>query len=225
MPWAPLFTRRRQSVVIIAEQQALLLGELMREDWSSFRTRAVGTDVFYAANTDLSASAGSGITPLEDVLHLVPLIAPRRSRLAEFGVFRSVGVLAQNGRFGVYRAISKDNLYPGPLLFDSGVVSVPPASAFASVLPNLILEEGELYWASFVRQEDLGSFTLQAWSTTQNLFAFERARPTIASVAAANVGLLQIGVGGALPNPFPAGATRVASAVATLFVACRYTRV
>lgn len=224
MAFGALFARRKQSVVILAEQQALLLEELMREDWSSFRTRAAGTDIFYAANTALGVSAGANLTPANGVLHLIPLISPRRSRLAEFGVFRQGGVLAQNCRFGIYRAISPDNLYPGRLLLDSGVVSVAPAPVFSTRLPDLVLEEGVLYWLGFVRQEDLGSFTLQAVAANSDIFAFERIRP-VAADPVANIGLTQSGIGGALPNPFPAGATRVTGGVVSTLFLVRLARV
>lgn len=180
MPFQPLFTRRKQSVAVAEDNQSQLMETLLREDWNSFRDRTPANDRFYLAGSIREGGGASSVVPTDNRLHFVPLIVPVRSRLAELGATKTQGATNTPIRIGLYRARSQVDVFPDRLLFASESIDTTVA-AFYSELPDLVLEEGLLYWAAFVRQG--GSALTFAVITGHTAPIFGYTRPTSTIVA------------------------------------------
>lgn len=194
----------------------------MREEWNSFRDKLPSNDRFYAAGLVDQAVASSDIGATADRLIMVPFISPVRSRLAEIGICKTTaGAGPHPIRLGVYQAGSRENLLPTHLLFDSGQID-SNLSAFYNAFPDIVVDEGVLYYVAFVKQ---GAAAGSGWahfaSRTWAVFGYDR--PTT-SVLAAVVCQLRDGVTGALPDPVTVtGGLTTGSQIPMLL--CRYTKV
>ncbi len=192
----------------------------MREDWNSFRDRTPANDRFYVAGLIREGVGASTTVPVDNQLYLVPMIVSVRSRLIEFGVCKTQGSSSTPIRFGLYQAKSVDNLLPNNLLLTSSLTDTT-AAAFYSMPTNIVLNEGVLYYAAFVRQG--GAALGFAFFTNQicSVYGYNRPTATIGTpIASFNV----VGVNAALPAII-AGPVAITVGSAVPMMMGRYTKV
>lgn len=201
-----LFTRRRQSLAVIANNQELLLEGLMRDDWSSFVDKNVVNDRFYLAGTAIQGFGASAVVPNDNQLYLVPFISPVRARLTELGVCKATGSSSTPIRLGLYQATSQNNLLPSALLAQASMDTT--AAAFYSFNTGITVEAGILYYAAFVRQAGAGLSFAMASTFIRPFWGYARPAATINNPPAS---FIKTGVTGALPNPFDVVTTGAAS--------------
>jgi hypothetical protein len=118
-----------------------------------------------------------------------------------------IGNVAGNVRLGIYSAITTGpggmaDIYPVTLLFDSGNLSTATAGARTAAC-NVPLTEGKLYYAAITADGAGGqTFATPGFTTLIPVWGVDSA---MAGIVGASFGVAA--AFGALPNPFPAGAT------------------
>lgn len=169
----------------------------MREDWNSFRDRNAANDRFYQAGRLSTGAGSSSVVPIDNRLFLIPHISPVRSRMVEMGVCKTQGSTSTPIRLGIYKSISNDILTPGALIMQTPAPIDTTVAGFYSMLPNLMLEEGVLYFVAFVRQG--GTALGFGHNSNQVAPIWGSARPTTQIFAPVAI-FTYDGMTGAMPN-------------------------
>lgn len=176
-------------------------------DQSWMRYRQTGTR-YYTGFTSVSVDT---VVPAIDNLHAEPFYAPAAITLDRIAVHITAGV-AGNMRLGIYS--NGANIYPGALLLDAGVVSTAGAGV-QTIIINQALAANTLYWLAFVSSSGPTMRSYPVYSEWP-IFGFAAAdfgdNGAWARVAQ---------VYGALPTPFPGGATIFGSTTTCPTVAVR----
>lgn len=144
-------------------------------------------------------------------LRAVPFIAPARGGTLDRIAFEVASAAAQTARIGLYSTKGVNNIYPDALLEESADLSCASA-AIVSHTVNRALTPGRVYWLA-VTPSGTVTFRGLTSSLSSGLLGFSGVWPSSAVISCLNVAHAY----GALPNPFPGGATRTAGIIPLLF--------
>jgi hypothetical protein len=144
-------------------------------------------------------------SPSANTLYAMPLIVERTTQY-DLISFR-VGTLSTSGsvRVGIYR--DNGNIYPGPLLFDSGVIDTSTGSTTTTrdttITSSVQVFQPGVYWLTFETNSATGQYGCH--SSSNITMSFTGHEP--------NMSAIQNGWGysvshtfGTLPDPYPGGA-------------------
>lgn len=186
--------------------------------------RQVGTspiESWYVAGkiTHHAANFGAGATPTADVIYALPFVAPRGGTLDRIAIRVVTPQAAKTARIGIYSATSATNLYPNALLVDA-VVNVTVAQVEPATISQA-LSPGQLYW--FVLTTDATTALLASLSV-EGLWPIFGIPSDLGTSSDFGLGLAVADAYGALPDPFPAGATVMYNGGTLLLpvIACRF---
>jgi len=185
--------------------------DLIRKEWPypllspdnwSFKRVGATADRWYTVpyTGDLVAAA---VTPTANELLAIPLLISRTVKIDRIGInVRVGGGAGTKGRVGIY--YDDGNLYPGKLLFDTGVAAEYDlnAAAVQTSVVDINLKLGVLWWVWH------GSDNPQMWGLNHNSIHPQLGWANTLS-GAGGKGWKKAAAYAALPTTFPAGATVV----------------
>jgi len=134
-----------------------------------------------------------------DILDVSPFLCPKNLTLDEIGIRVTTTGTATLSRLGIYE--DGGNIYPGDLVLDAGTVAVGTTGFKTITGLATALTAGKLYWLATLHN---GGLTLNVTipSGILNVLGVD---PTSALQGASGMSVAQ--AFGALPDPFPVGAT------------------
>lgn len=167
------------------------------------QTGVLPFEVWYVAGQATAQNLGTASAGV-NVLRALPLVVPTGGVVDQLVIHNTGTGPTSTARVGLYEATSQTNLYPGTLLFDSGVISLSVSgNKISAVSPTVTLEKGKLYWLCHVgggSSEALRSLSVGACYPIFGVTtAFTNTSPA--------VGLSVPFTFGPLPSSFPTGAT------------------
>lgn len=170
--------------------------------------------------------AGAAVTPgfttrtnVANQLVAIPFVAPTRGgSLDRIAVEVTTGVAATNVRMGVYLNAADDNLYPGSLLADSGLLPTTAASVQVGTI-GVTLTPGALYWAVLNSSSAATVLRGMTAASCSDILGMQSA----AGVVNGNVGIAVTLAFAAMPATFTAGGVYITSAAAVPLIQLRIT--
>lgn len=180
------------------------------KDISAYRISSSILNTFYGPPISDNGLSTLGTANL-NFLYAIPFIVPVSITVDRIGIDIGLGNAGINVRLGIYRSTV---IYPGSLLLDAGTVVLGAIPGITSIVINQILTPG-LYWLAFLSDTDVSMTTFGSDSTicilglgntdfSSPLYAFRVAQAF-----------------GALPNPYPNGATALGSLIDSPLVGVR----
>lgn len=134
-------------------------------------------------------------------IRLVPFVAPARGGTLDRIAIEITSSAVGNMRLGVYSSVSATDIYPDALLVDSGDISTG-SNGQKTFTVSLALTAGRVYWLAMISS---ASPTYRALASASQL------RSILGGVGTGQHShLVSAQAYGALPDPFPAGATKSA---------------
>ena len=199
-------------------RHSALLGKLIGDDTlgnimtgpfasadSSMSYKRTGDSSFYPGGAlNQLASFLTGVIGA-NLLWAIPFYVPRHPNVVdEIGIEVVLAEVGKNARLGIYA--SRDNVYPGELLFDLGTVTMSPFEV--KTLPvDESLPRG-LYWLVIVSDSTTGTVKLVG-ATQAGVWAI---LGTLTVGQVGDVGWRVAHTYGPLPAVYPSGAARLVSA-------------
>lgn len=180
------------------------------KDINAYRISSSILNTFYGPPISDNGLSTLGAANL-NFLYAIPLIVPISMTVDRIGIDIGLGNAGTNVRLGIYRSTV---IYPGSLLLDTGTVVLGAIPGITSIIINQTLTPG-LYWLAFLSDTDVSMSTFGSDSTicilglgstdfTVPLYAFRVAQAF-----------------GALPNPYPNGATALSSTIDSPLIGVR----
>lgn len=152
----------------------------------------------------------------------MPFISPNGGTASSIGIGLLANVSASI-RLMIYGTTGSSDRYPTALLYDSGAIdlSLLTAPCMARINPTYAFTPGLLYWLAVFTDNSGNSPTLQTideylgYGIEVQVIGWRQtgSSPTYGALDGAGFGLHVGASWGAAPNPFPSGATVIASSL------------
>ena len=162
----------------------------------------------FIGQADNPTNMGGFFFTAAGTLTAAPMLLGAPQKIEDIAVSLSALEAGKNMRVGIYRNKGVNNLYPGALVIDLGLIDLNLGigdSPCPAQVPPVSLAAG-LYWIGAVDDGVLGSSML-CWSSDQSLKLLPP--PNVGGSCLHGISIVQ--AFGALPDPFPAGGTDVSS--------------
>jgi len=167
-----------------------------------------GDNAWYTANvTGGSPAAIGNITLSPNNLYAIPFIVPAGGTLDKIKIYISTAG-AGDARFGIYKATSTTDLYPGDLITDCGTLSVAVVNTFPSITGlSISIGSSDLYWFVLVANVAFALLKLQTIVQSNCLGFHANAAYPIPGYNYPSSLIIKSFVYAAMPATFPAAGT------------------
>lgn len=135
-------------------------------------------------------------------IRAVPFVAPGRGGTLDRIAIEITSIAAANNmRLGLYNSKGSGNIYPDELIVDSGDLSTGSLGQVAHTISEALVA-GEVYWLALISSATIGVRALASASQDRTILG--------GLGTGQHSHLVSAQAFGALPDPFPAGATKTA---------------